>query len=123
MLKMLCILQQATNEMGLVNKDYLEFLIQGLQRLLKRNEDKNGNSMLIKKKFYLQAADSFMKIENYQMAREMIENCCSDPSSQASGNLISKGDQDEMLVYFLAFKLHCLKNEKDEALEMFELMQ
>ena len=30
MLKMLCILQQATNEMGLVNKDYLEFLIQGL---------------------------------------------------------------------------------------------
>ena len=28
-----------------------------------------------------------------------------------------------MLVYFLAFKLHCLKNEKEEALEMFELMQ
>lgn len=53
MLKMLCILQQATNEMSLINKEYMEFLIQGLQKLLQRNEDKNGNSILIKKKFYL----------------------------------------------------------------------
>ena len=37
--------------------------------------------------------------------------------------MISKGDKDEILVYFLAFKLHCFKGEQDEALEMFEQMQ
>jgi pentatricopeptide repeat protein len=49
----------------------------------------------------------------------MIENCCKSEND----TLISKGDKDEILVYFLAFKLHCMLGECDEALEMFEQMQ
>ena len=66
----------------------------------------------------------------------MIEKCCapqigneSNPSEDSnifcssSESLIQRGDRDESLVYFLAFKLHCAKGETDEAIEMFEQMQ
>jgi hypothetical protein len=46
----------------------------------------------------------------------MIENCCNNDSGNS---IIKKGDPDEILVYFLAFKLHCFKGESEEALDMF----
>ena len=73
------------------------------------------------KKFYLQSADSYIKIGNYDLAKDMIENCCNRANSQCEeGDLISKGDEDEILVYFLAFKLHCVRGQCEEALDMFE---
>lgn len=53
----------------------------------------------------------------------MIENCCNSDFVEEGIELISKGDQDELLVYFLAFKLHCLKGEVEEGVQMFEQMQ
>lgn len=100
--------------------EYVEFIIQSLDHLF--SLDRSSVSLFaLKKKFFLQGADSYMKVGNYEMAKEMIENCCSSVNSQSEEiELISKGDKDEILVYFLAFKLHCFNNEQDEALEMFQ---
>ena len=34
-------------------------------------------------------------------------------------SLVGPGDKDSQFVYFLAFKLHCIRNELEEAVDMF----
>ena len=71
-LKLLCILQDLTNEVEIVLEgvpDLLQFIIECLQSFLQKSSD----LVMLKKKFYLQSADSYMKVSNFEMAKEMIE--------------------------------------------------
>ena len=91
---------------------------------LKRADPTNQSVRCLRKKHCLQGADSLIRVGQYELAKEMIETCCNQTLSQGDEEtLVQRGEKDEIFVFFLAFKLHCYRQEVGEALEMFKLRQ
>jgi hypothetical protein len=53
---------------------------------------------VIQKKYKMVAANTWLKLKDYEKASTLIQGCCEH---------ITKGDKDELKIYFLAFKMHC----------------
>ena len=73
-LKILMLLQSSTNQISMlgseIKTEYINLLIQSLSRI------QTQVAPMLRKKFYLQSADSLICINDFDLAKEMIENCC-----------------------------------------------